>query len=185
MTTTRNYTVTTRDVDGSGSRHFATLTAAVRRFEEMSGITAANAIAEMFHALADAGKPLPAVESLECLRAVSMFGTVVTLDAVSPEAIAKAAAARAAAVPAAGLDWAAVVEMPTYGSRDEVTGTRRQVIAGPFATEEEANAAFGAMFTGDDEPDPEAAYYVARVSEGLRRKAVAHVPCDVSDDIPF
>jgi hypothetical protein len=189
--TAKNYTVRTRDVDGSSARHFATLPAAVRRFEEMAGITVANAIAEAFHALADAGKPLPAIEAVQSLRAVSMFGTVVILEAVSPEAIAKAAETRAATAAAAAataaqaaLDWAGVVEYPTYGSRDERTGSRRHVLVGPFATEAEAGAALDAEL-GADGHDPEATYYVARVSDGLRRKAVAPLACDLSEDIPF
>lgn len=184
MTATRNYTVTTRDVDGRNARHFATLPAAVRRFEEMAGMTVAEAIPEAFFGLVDEGRPLPSIEAIQSLRAVSMFGTVVTLEAVSPEAIAKAAAARAAAASQAALDWAAVVEMPTYGSRDERTGARRSILAGPFATEAEAGAALGAEM-GADGGDPEASYFVARVSESLRRRPAPIVADDGAMDIPF
>lgn len=95
--TTKHYTVKTRDVDGSNTRGFATLAAAVRRFEEMVGYTTDNAIAEAFHALADAGAPLPKIAELRSLRGVSMYGTVVVFEACSDEAIAAAEKARDAA----------------------------------------------------------------------------------------
>lgn len=182
----KNYTVRTRDVDGASARHFATLPAAVRRFEEMAGVTVAAAIAECFHELEQDGKPLPTVEQLSSVRAVSMFGSVVVLEAVSPEAIARAAAARAAATAAAApLDWAAVVEVPIYGSRDELTGRGRQILAGPFATEEQAAAALSAALGDHDDTDPDYSYFVARVSEGLRRRPAPVTADDGSHDLPF
>ena len=73
------YTVKTQDVDGSSSRRFKTLAAAVRRFESMAGIKVDSAIAEHYAPLAEQGGKLPAIDEVQRLRAVSMFGTVVTL----------------------------------------------------------------------------------------------------------
>lgn len=74
------YVVQTRDVDGSCSRKYATLAGAVKRFEEMVGCSVDAAIAEHFWQLEQEGKPLPKIEDLRYLRAVSMYGTVVTLE---------------------------------------------------------------------------------------------------------
>lgn len=94
---TKHYSVTTRDVDGRNTRGFATLAAAVRRFEEMVGYSTDAAIAEAFHHMADAGKPLPKIAELRSLRGVSMYGTVVVFEACSEHAIEAATAARAQA----------------------------------------------------------------------------------------
>lgn len=74
-----SYKVKTQDVDGSGSRKFKTLDAAVKRFLEMAGGTIDGWIAEQFYAVIGAGNPAPKIEDIACLRAVSAFGTVVTL----------------------------------------------------------------------------------------------------------
>lgn len=96
-----NYTVRTRDTDGSNTSRFTTLAAAVRRFTEMAGGTVNDHIAEAYYAVADRGERLPLIEELRSLRAVSMYGTVVTFEAVSEQAIEAAAAARTAALAAA------------------------------------------------------------------------------------
>lgn len=92
-----NYRVRTRDVDGGGSRSYATLAGAVKRFEEMAGGTIDGHIAETLFVLAERGERLPKIEELKSLRAVSDFGTVVLFEAVSDKAISAAAAAREAA----------------------------------------------------------------------------------------
>jgi hypothetical protein len=74
------YFVQTRDVDGSTLRKFRTLDGAVKRFESMSGLKVADAIAEQFYAREQAGQALPAIEDVQRLRAVSMFGTVVSFE---------------------------------------------------------------------------------------------------------
>jgi hypothetical protein len=82
MTATKMiYTVMTRDVDGRSQRQYRTLKGAIKRFEEMYGHPMGTAIDEQFYALADQGKPLPLIEDLMSLRAVSSFGTVVTFQA--------------------------------------------------------------------------------------------------------
>jgi hypothetical protein len=77
------YKVSTRDVDGSSVRKFRSLAGAVKRFESMSGLTIDQAIAEQCHATISLGNAPPPIEAFVCLRAVSMFGTVVELSAVA------------------------------------------------------------------------------------------------------
>jgi hypothetical protein len=98
---TANYIVRTRDVDGSGTNRYKTLEGAVKRFIEMAGGTIDGHIVEAHHELEARGERLPKIEELRHLRAVSMFGTVVTFEAVSEQAIAAAATARATAQAAA------------------------------------------------------------------------------------
>jgi len=73
-------TVKTSDVDGSSTRRYSTEAAAVRRFEEMSGLTIAQAMAEQYYSYVDAQKSPPAFADVRVLRAVSNYGTVVTLE---------------------------------------------------------------------------------------------------------
>jgi len=70
-----HYTVSTTDVDGSTRRRYKTLDRARARFEAMAGHTIEQAIAEQFHA----SDPKPHVGAVVYLRAVSMYGTVVTM----------------------------------------------------------------------------------------------------------
>lgn len=92
-----HYTVTTSDVDGRNTRRFASLAGAVKRFEEMLGLTTDQAIAEAYHEAAAAGRRLPKIEELCRLGGVSMYGTRVTFEARSDEAQDRARAAREAA----------------------------------------------------------------------------------------
>jgi hypothetical protein len=75
------FTVTTRDVDGGTRRTYTTREGARKRFESMVGYSVDNAIAEQFYARAEAGQALPTWEEVKGLRAVSMFGTVVSFRA--------------------------------------------------------------------------------------------------------
>lgn len=84
---TKHYAVKTADTDGGGRRNFATLANAVKRFEEMSGMTIDAAIRDVYWRTVDEGGRLPKVEELRSVRAVSIFGTVVTFEAISDEAI--------------------------------------------------------------------------------------------------
>lgn len=76
------YVVKTQDVDGSGSKSYASLKGAVKRFEEMAGMTTDQAIAEVYY---DREKK-PTIECLRSLRAVSKYGTVVVFRAMDLEA---------------------------------------------------------------------------------------------------
>jgi hypothetical protein len=76
------YYVTTRDVDGGTSRKYKTAAGAVKRFEEMAGYKVADVIAEKWGAMYTS--PPPPLEQLRDVRAVSMFGTVVTIYQVGP-----------------------------------------------------------------------------------------------------
>lgn len=68
------FLVTTRDVDGSSQRRFASFAGARKYFESMLGLTMEQAIAERFF---DRPDP-PAAEVVSFVRGVSMFGTVVS-----------------------------------------------------------------------------------------------------------
>lgn len=92
-----HYTVRTQDIDGTSTRRFKTLDGAVKRFEEMLGLTADQAIAEVHHKTADMGLRLPKIAELGWLSYVSMYGTKVTFEASSHEAKEAARAAREAA----------------------------------------------------------------------------------------
>jgi hypothetical protein len=77
------WTVATCDVDGRApARKYKTLAAAVARFTEMCGYTPEAAIADQFYERTEAGLPLPAFETMRFLRAVSDYGTVVTIRKV-------------------------------------------------------------------------------------------------------
>ena len=187
MASSRNYKVSTKDVDGGGARYYATLEKAVARFEEMVGYKADSAIAEAYYYLADEGKALPKINELNFLRAVSMFGTVVCLEALSDEARAAVAAAKVAAAEAAAADFVVAAEGPMYDSRDGVCGTRRIVLAGPFASQDQAQAALADMLNNmarDEMVELDA--YVAKKSEGMRRPALsAAVAAEMYEDLPF
>lgn len=168
----KNYAVRCRDVDGSSVRYYANLEKAAARFEEMSGIKVDDALAEMFASWLDAdpSRSIPGIGEVRSVRAVSMFGCVVSLECVSAEALAKADAARAVFNAKAAWDWCAVCEGPIYDNRDGICGSRRIVAAGPFASEAEASEALGKLGGPEgDDFDPDCSYYVARKSEGLRR----------------
>lgn len=72
------YIVATRDVDGGGRRTYSTRDGAAKRFREMSGLTFEQAIADHYY---DVATP-PTADTVMRLRAVSMYGTVVTFQAV-------------------------------------------------------------------------------------------------------
>lgn len=86
--------IKTRDVDGSSSKRFKSVKGAVKRFEEMLGYSVASAIVEHFH---DNPKPPAGAEQVAYLRGVSMFGTVVTWEAVGATKERAIAARNAAA----------------------------------------------------------------------------------------
>lgn len=92
-----HYTVRTQDIDGRSSRRFKTLDGAVKRFEEMLGLTTDQAIAEVHHKTADMGLRLPKIAELGWLSYVSLYGTKVTFEASSDEAKEAARVAREAA----------------------------------------------------------------------------------------
>jgi len=77
----KNFVVVTRDVDGSSRRRFASFAGARKYFESMLGLTMEQALADMFF---DRDVP-PAAEAVRIVRGVSMFGTVVVFERVSPE----------------------------------------------------------------------------------------------------
>lgn len=187
MASSRNYKVSTKDVDGGGSRYYATLDKAVARFEEMVGYKADSAIAEAYYYLADEGKALPKINELNFLRAVSMFGTVVFLEALSDEARAAVAAAKAAAAAAAAGDFVVAAEGPAYDERYGVCGTRRVVLAGPFASQEQAQAALADMIKDmalDEMVELDA--YVAKKSDGMRRPVASPAfVAEMYEDLPF
>lgn len=187
MASAKNYKVSNKDVDGSSARYYATLDKAVARFEEMVGYKVDNAIAEAYYMLADAGKPLPKINELRGLSAVAMFGNSVTFQAISDEALAAVDAAKAAAEAAAAGDFVVAAEGPAYDERDGVCGTRRAVLAGPFASQDQAQAALAAMIK-DMALDEMVALdaYVAKKSEGMRRPALsAAVAAEMYEDLPF
>lgn len=70
-----NYTVLTRDTDGSDRRSYKTLDKALARFTEMAGHSLESAIAEQFYTLP--ADELPTVRAVKSVRAVSDYGTVV------------------------------------------------------------------------------------------------------------
>lgn len=72
------YAVTTQDVDGGTRREYGTLKTAEKRFKEMSGYSLQGSLEDRYADRVDAGLPIPAVESLDCIRQVSNYGTVVT-----------------------------------------------------------------------------------------------------------
>jgi len=76
----KNFVVVTRDVDGSSRRRFASFAGARKYFESMLGLTMEQALADMFF---DRDVP-PAAEAVDIVRGVSMFGTVVVFERVSP-----------------------------------------------------------------------------------------------------
>lgn len=84
---TKHYAVKTQDTDGSNRRTFTTLAGAVKRFEEMSGMTIDAAIREAYWKTVDEGGRAPKIDELSHMRGVSMYGTVVTFEAISDEAI--------------------------------------------------------------------------------------------------
>ena len=151
----RNYAVRCRDVDGSSVRYYAKLDAAVARFEEMSGIKVADALAEMFWPWLDAnpGCSIPGIDAVRSVRAVSMFGCAVSLECVSAEALARADAARAVFNAKAADDWCVVSCSPIYDNRDGICGSRRDAVS-VHASEEEANAALGELLNSFGEDGP-------------------------------
>lgn len=76
------YVVKTQDVDGRGSKSYASLKGAVKRFEEMVGYTTDQVIAEVYHDR----EVKPTIDCLKQLRGVSMYGTVVTFRCMDLEA---------------------------------------------------------------------------------------------------
>lgn len=94
--TARNYSVRTTDVDGSSTRYYATFSGAAKRFEEMAGLTAEQALSEMFF---DADS-VPAPSEAQRIIAVSMYGTKVQLTCVSWSSITAAEDAAAARIDA-------------------------------------------------------------------------------------
>lgn len=187
MASAKNYKVSNRDVDGSSARYYATLDKAVARFEEMVGYKVDNAIGEAYYMLADAGKPLPKIESLRCLSAVAMFGNKVTFEAVSDEALDAVNAAKAAAAADAAGDFVVAAEGPMYDERDGVCGTKRVVLAGPFASLDQAQAALADMIK-DMALDEMVALdaYVTKKSDYLLRTAVSPAfAAEMYEDLPF
>lgn len=79
---TTRYIVATRDVDGRTRRVYRSLKGAVSQFELMLGHSVQSAIEEQFYARMDQGLPLPKLEDLRCLRGVSDYGTVVSLEII-------------------------------------------------------------------------------------------------------
>lgn len=77
------YKVRTQDVDGRTAKKYKTLDGAVKRFLEMAGGTIEGWIGEQFYELVDKGEPLPKIEDIKRLRAVSDYGTVVVLEVVA------------------------------------------------------------------------------------------------------
>ena len=71
------------------------------------------------------------------------------------------------------------------GRRDALCGSSRVMMAGPFASEQDAGAAMAAM--SPDDFDPEHRYFVGRISNGLRAEPKPMDPAidDGSDDIAF
>lgn len=67
------YVVSTRDVDGSTRRTFASFKGARGRFESMLGMTMEQAASDFFYER----EVVPAPDAVTYLRGVSMFGTVV------------------------------------------------------------------------------------------------------------
>lgn len=85
-------------------------------------------------------------------------------------------------------DFAAVIARPMYGTRDEFIGTRSEMVAGPFATQEEAWAALAQTIeldAGGEPVDDELVRYVGRVSDGLRRLPAPAATDSYADEIPF
>ena len=76
------YIVTTRDVDGTSKRKYATANGARARFEEMFGYPIENAVWEMF---SDERETYPAWTEMPYVRGVSMFGCVVSIERVPEE----------------------------------------------------------------------------------------------------
>lgn len=183
----KNYAVRCRDVDGSSVRYYAKLEAAAARLIEMAGGSIEGHIADQFYYLADAGKPLPKLEAIPALRAVGIYGNVVVLEAVSDEALKAVSAACEAAKAAESYDWCVVSCSPVYDNRDGYAGSRRHIEAGPFASEAEAGARLGSMFSDPDDVPDEIEFYVARKSEGLRRPPAPVRPLAelMADDIAF
>lgn len=68
-----NYTIYTRDVDGSDKRNYKTLDKALARFAEMVGFTLEAAIADLYYDCT----PVPTIRAVKSVRAVSNFGCVV------------------------------------------------------------------------------------------------------------
>jgi hypothetical protein len=84
-----NYTVITRDTDGSTKRNYKTLDKAAARFEEMAGHSIDAAIREAYCEAAT----LPTMRAVKHVRTVSDFGTVVGFERhCEPEAEPVAAA---------------------------------------------------------------------------------------------
>jgi hypothetical protein len=80
-----NYTVHTRDVDGSDRRSYKSIDKAMARFAEMAGHSLETAIREQFHDTP--ADELPTVRAVKSVRAVSDYGTVVVfLRNCEPEA---------------------------------------------------------------------------------------------------
>jgi hypothetical protein len=73
------YIVTTRDVDGSDKRVYKTKKAALERFQHMLGYSVECAISDQFYHLDNP----PTFDDLNCVRGVSTYGCVVTIQKVS------------------------------------------------------------------------------------------------------
>ena len=71
------YIVTTRDVDGSSKRKYATAAAAKARFEEMFGYPIENAVWDMF---SDERETYPAWTEMPYVKGVSNYGCVVSIE---------------------------------------------------------------------------------------------------------
>ena len=74
------YSVVTRDVDGTTLRKYRTLAGAVARFESMYGHPIATAMEEQYFNVS----PIPALETLNRVRAVSDYGCTVYLHIIRP-----------------------------------------------------------------------------------------------------
>jgi hypothetical protein len=71
-----NWIVTTRDVDGSSKRKYATAKGAKARFEEMLGYPIENAVWDMLPEMDD----YPEWTSLPFIKGVSNYGCVVSIE---------------------------------------------------------------------------------------------------------
>lgn len=172
MAAAKNYLVECRDVDGRSVRYYAKRHAALARFVEMAGHSVESAIAEQYHSAAS----VPSIDEVLRLRAVGNFGNVVAYEVIGEAAMAEVVAARK-------RDWCLVGVHPVYDNRDGICGSRRMILAGPFAEQSEASAAV----SSDPDEYGDMEVYVARRSEGLRRPAPPAVPLEqqYAEDIPF
>lgn len=74
------FAVIVRDVDHRSRQVYKTRDRALARFKEMVGYDVQNVIDEQYHEVPEVQRPTP--ETVQRLRGVSMFGTVVTFEAV-------------------------------------------------------------------------------------------------------